>query len=131
MTFTPDQYAKFIESLKVTKEPDKFYRLLEPGKDTWQVRDEFWSHNHGGWYSIAPDRIGLIVGSGYYGQITKIDKDVIGRRTESNAKPSDLAERVKGFMRVCLHVATEAANHPNNEDKQRPYEQLQVLCAEG
>lgn len=50
------------------------------------------------------------------------------RRAESREVP-DLKEKVADFGRYCLHVATEAAEHPNNEDKQRPYEILSHICA--
>lgn len=82
-SLTPDQYAKFIESLKVTKEgPEemhwrgiRFDRPLESFTHPHNIPHQYW---------VARTR-----------------------RAESNAKPSDLAEQVKGFMRAGMEAECE------------------------
>lgn len=104
-----EKHRAFLDSLEGEKGlPEEMHRLLIPGKDIWMSKDEFWSHIHGAWYFIAPERVGLIVGSGYYGNADNIDKDVIGRRAESRQIP-DLKERVKAFGRDIIATYRTAA----------------------
>jgi hypothetical protein len=71
---------------------------LKPGKDKWQEGDEFWSKNHTGWWAIAPDRIGAIVGSAHWSHDAVIENDLTARRSMPEAVRQDMALDLKLSM---------------------------------
>lgn len=107
-----EKHRAFIDSLEGEKGlPEKFYRLLEPGKDILRDGDE-WLKGDFTWEDVASRLLDKILPMYEYAPIC--------RRLESRQIP-DLKERVKELVRDAMDSAkkfhTQIINGPENGDK--------------
>jgi hypothetical protein len=104
---TTQDYAAFLESLKVNNDGQEriLYYDLIPGVDRWKAGDE--AFDGGQWYErTVKEYAGIVDGS------------LPGRR-RANAKPLDLAEQVKAFMRAGMDAAIMIYANRDPADQRR------------
>lgn len=119
-----EKHRAFIESLEGEKGlPEKFYRLLEPGKDILRDGDE-WLKGDFTWENVASRLLDKILPMYEYAPIC--------RRLESRQIP-DLKEQVKELVRDAMDAEKDSYETDGSvdfEEAGKRVEAFRTLCAE-